>query len=376
MPQYDDNAVLEAKIITAAMPEASAALRKRENRSFPRRSLEDSLRVVFAIRDQNAGNAFSPKMIAEVVGISQKSTNFNYLVSAAIEYGLVIGGYRAQEVALTPLGRTLAFPAKPEDLTQAKLAAFFNVSKFKEVFDHYSGANLPETQFFKNTLIEKFAIPIEHVPEFIELFRQNCSFCDTNASASTARSASSVARRESGPALAQKVKTGLTAFIVMPFVEKNDSRAIGFFNEVLSQLLMPAAQAAGFEAETANRVGSDIIHATIIRSIVEADLVIADLTDHNPNVMFELGLRMGQGNKPVVIVKSNDTPRIFDVDNVLRVCEYNPNLWKSTIDKDVQNVADHIKATWQNKADTPTYMQILTPQQAGSFPPTLQTSGI
>ena len=129
MPQYDDNAVLEAKIITAAMPEASAALRKRENRSFPRRSLEDSLRVVFAIRDQNAGNAFSPKMIAEVVGISQKSTNFNYLVSAAIEYGLVIGGYRAQEVALTPLGRTLAFPAKPEDLTQAKLAAFFNVSK-------------------------------------------------------------------------------------------------------------------------------------------------------------------------------------------------------------------------------------------------------
>jgi hypothetical protein len=33
--------------------------------------------------------------------------------------------------------------------------------------------------------------------------------------------------------------------------------------------------------------GSDVIQSTIINQLLKADLVIADLTDHNPNVLFE-----------------------------------------------------------------------------------------
>ncbi|MBS1824727.1 MAG: hypothetical protein JST93_05365 [Acidobacteria bacterium] len=39
--------------------------------------------------------------------------------------------------------------------------------------------------------------------------------------------------------------------------------------------------------------------AVIINDLIEADLVIADLTEHNPNVLFELGVRMVQ-DKPVL----------------------------------------------------------------------------
>lgn len=82
---------------------------------------------------------------------------------------------------------------------------------------------------------------------------------------------------------------------------------------------------AGFTVETANKQGSDVIHSTIVNDLLEADLVIADLTDHNPNVLFELGMRM-HADLPVALIKSKDTGKIFDVDNMLRVYEYNPNL--------------------------------------------------
>ncbi len=80
-----------------------------------------------------------------------------------------------------------------------------------------------------------------------------------------------------------------------------------------------------------------MIQATIINSLVEADLVIADLTEHNPNVLFELGVRMAQ-ERPVVLIRALGTPGLFDVDNLLRVFEYNPNLWPTTVEKDMPNL--------------------------------------
>jgi hypothetical protein len=60
---------------------------------------------------------------------------------------------------------------------------------------------------------------------------------------------------------------------------------------VLRSLLAPAGVNAGFVVETVKRQGSDVIQSTIINELLDADLVIADLTDHNPNVLCELGLR-------------------------------------------------------------------------------------
>ena len=90
---------------------------------------------------------------------------------------------------------------------------------------------------------------------------------------------------------------------------------------------------------------------------MEADLVVADLTEHNPNVMFELGLRMAE-DKPVVLIKAQGTGPLFDVDNMLRVFEYNPNLWQTTIEN-MPNLRDFIKGAWDNRASEKSYMKIL-----------------
>jgi len=152
----------------------------------------------------------------------------------------------------------------------------------------------------------------------------------------------------------------LTAFVILPFVERDAKHPKGFFLEVLRSLITPAAASkeCGFTVKTANRQGSDMIQSTIVNDLIEADLVIADLTEHNPNVMFELGVRIAQ-EKPVVLMKAEGTGPLFDIDNMLRVFEYNPNLWQTTIEKDMPELRDFIKGAWENRNPEKTYMKIL-----------------
>ena len=64
-------------------------------------------------------------------------------------------------------------------------------------------------------------------------------------------------------------------------------------------------------------------------------------------------------DKPVALIKATGTGRIFDVDNMLRVLEYNANLWQSTIEADLPVMRDHIRAAWDNRDSNQSYMKIL-----------------
>lgn len=55
-----------------------------------------------------------------------------------------------------------------------------------------------------------------------------------------------------------------------------------------------------------------VIHSKIIQSIKESDIIICDISCYNPNVMFELGIRLSLG-KPTIIIKDNLTDYIFDI---------------------------------------------------------------
>jgi hypothetical protein len=74
--------------------------------------------------------------------------------------------------------------------------------------------------------------------------------------------------------------------------------------------------------------------------------------------MFELGLRMMQ-DRPVALIRAKGTAGIFDVDNMLRVYDYDPNMWPSTIAQDVPALRDHIAGSWDNRDSDTTYMKLL-----------------
>lgn len=344
-------------------PKKAASSKPR--RVYPTATLGAALQIAQKIKELNGGNPWTPGDLAVALGMGPKSPNFYYLTAASRDFGLTIGTRDTETIALAELGREVVYAPDPATEHRKKVDAFLRIEIFKKVLDHYKGSSLPEMKYLGNTLEREFGLAAEFHEEFSRLFRENCQELGITAGVSV-DAGGSVIIGSTGPATVVlgvpkggDAKGKLKAFIIMPFVERGEGRPPGFFGEVLRSLLTPAGVSAGFVVETANRQGSDVIQSTIINDLLEADLVVADLTDHNPNVLFELGVRMAN-DKPVALIKASGTGRIFDVDNMLRVLEYSSNLWQSTIEKDLPAICDHIKAAWENRDSEQSYMKILT----------------
>lgn len=339
----------------------------RKNRNYPRVTLEKCLIIGKKIRELNGGNPWSPTEVSKAIGVSKTRNDFVYYLASSREFGITTGTRDSEVISLEPLGREIIYAGSPEIEKKKKLEAFFRVPIFKQVYEHYKGTTLPEMTYLANTLESKFGIPPEFHSEFKELYDLNCRELNVDTVISSEaidfdENETEVEQIELSSKTNLKKGKGKKIFVAIPFSEKNPERPIGFFKEVLNSLITPAIEKAGFEAYTANIKGSDIIHSTIINELLDAELVIADLTDHNPNVLFELGMRMAL-DKPVVIVKAKGTGSVFDVDNLIRYFEYNPVLWKSSIEMDIPELASHIKAAWDTKDSGQSYMQILRKQK-------------
>lgn len=85
----------------------------------------------------------------------------------------------------------------------------------------------------------------------------------------------------------------MRAFIIRPFGTKKDLKGNEIdFNKVADELISPALAAIGAEGrETLDIVESGNIRVDMFRRLLTADLVIADLSIHNANVFYELGIR-------------------------------------------------------------------------------------
>jgi nucleoside 2-deoxyribosyltransferase len=341
-------------------------------RPFPRRTLETALRIPRALRDQNGGQPWPPAEVAKAIGLGPKSGNFFYLTSASKQYGLTDGTSQTSEISLTELGRRAVYPSSADEERTAIRDAFLSVPAFRRVLEHYGGTNLPEKQYRENTLFTKFDLDPAVQAEFVDILSKNSRFAGIGGDLKKSRPAAPPEALPSPEAVAETIAQPEDAgadtpvcFVIMPFVEHDEDRyPVGFFAEVLESLLSPAITGAGLQVRTAERQGSDLIHSTIINELLQADLVVADLTEHNPNVLFELGMRIAE-DKPVVLVRAKGTGRIFDVDHVLRIVDYSPNLWPSTVAEDRPKLEAHIRGGWENRQSIETYRGILT-RRAGA----------
>lgn len=355
--------------------------KKQIQRPYPRATLNRAITVAMALKEKNGGEAWSPKEVAKAMGRAWGSETFFYEASAAQKFGLVNGGRDAKEISLTPFGRQLVYP--DDAATEARLLkeAFLKVPLFKQALEHYKSPDAIDMQYVGNVLKTKFNLEPEIQEEFVDLFRKNCAFVGIKSLADATGSAKRHKPLVSLKPIAKSqedVETiaepedgdGPTCFVIMPFGEKGATpRPPGFFQEVLNQLVVPAAKAAGFRVQTARKKGTEVIQATIVNNVMDADLVVADLTDHNPNVLCELGMRL-MADRPVAIIKALGTPPVFDVDNMLRVEDYNPNLWTSSVEQDRPKLAEHIRATWDGRDSQESFLRILrrSAQEKTSLP--------
>ena len=326
-------------------------------RSFPRFSIEECRGIPEALKQFNAGNPWSPKELAKSAKTGM-GTNFFYLTASSRDYGFTIGTREAEKIELSDLGRKLVYPKSPAEELDAIQTAFRGIEIFKSVYDYYQGQNLPEIQYLKNTLKTEFGLPEGLQDEFYDIYQKNLTYLREKSGGSSLQ-ASSNSSQSSTIIIGESIAAGgLVAFVAMPFSEKTSTFPKGYFDEVLKHLITPAAVKANFNARTAKKSGSEVIQSTIVNDLDSADLVIVDLTEHNPNVLFELGMRIAF-NKPVCLIRAKGTAAIFDIDHMLRVYDYNPCLWQSTLALDVPALSEHIAETWKNKGKDRSYLSIL-----------------
>ncbi len=74
---------------------------------------------------------------------------------------------------------------------------------------------------------------------------------------------------------------------------------------------------------------SGVIQSRIVQNLFDSDIVICDVSAKNPNVMFELGMRLAF-DKPVVIIKDSTTTFSFDI-AVIEHLEYPRDLHYNSI---------------------------------------------
>jgi hypothetical protein len=349
-----------------ASGKATAAAVK-PKRPFPSVTIEEAIVIPQKIKELNGGNPWPPSDVAESMGKSSKSNTFFYLAAGARDYGLSEGARDSAKISIGPIGKKFAYAGNPDQERDGLQDAFFNVPIFKEVFAYYKGSTLPELKYLGNTLQSEFGLDPEFHKDFHRLFQDNCRFIQKYGEI-TADSNPGGPKSDAHPdhgttiTLASPAKgSSLRIFVALPFSEKSGKWPKGFFSEVLNNLITPAGVDAGFRVETARKDGSDVIQATIVNDLLNADLVVADLTDHNPNVLFELGMRMAF-DKPVALIRAEGTTPIFDVDSMLRVWEYNPTLWRSSLESDVPALTNHIKGAWENRKAGKSYLQLLKEQ--------------
>lgn len=98
--------------------------------------------------------------------------------------------------------------------------------------------------------------------------------------------------------------------IIMP-ISEIDGCSAEHWGEVLA-ILQEAIESAGFFGDlVSNSDEISVIHKTIVQNVYNSDIVVCDISGKNPNVMFELGLRLAF-DKATIIIKDEATPFSFD----------------------------------------------------------------
>ena len=304
-------------------------------------------RIPRAILEQNAGRECTVKESAGFLGVGAAGP-YTVEVSSGIKYGF-LERPSAGKIAVTDRAKRVLRPQGSQDQLDGLREAVLEAPVFSEVYGHYRGENLPDEQFLQNALTDKFRVPSDKVAEFKEVFLLSLRAAgllsehdgkfrvvDVSSSGTDTDGESPTLKK-----LERSVKVGATdrCFVMMPF-----DRPLGSYYE---SVYKPAIEKAGLQPVRADAeiFGAGKIMDQIWSGIRSAKVLVAELTQRNPNVFYELGLAHAL-EKPVVLVSSNEEDVPFDLHHI-RVIYYDVNdpFWGQKL---ISKVAENILSAIEN----------------------------
>ena len=146
-------------------------------------------------------------------------------------------------------------------------------------------------------------------------------------------------------------------FIITPIGDENSDirrKTEGLFEAIIK----PVMSELGYEAILPQQISNPgSITTQVIDRIISSDLVIANLTGLNPNVMYELAVRHA-ARKPIVCVVENGTKLPFDIQQD-RVIFYNDEFCRvETLKKDLRQMVESAVKMKTKDIDNPIYRSL------------------
>jgi hypothetical protein len=141
-------------------------------------------------------------------------------------------------------------------------------------------------------------------------------------------------------------------FVIAPIGDQ-DSEIRKRSDQVLNYIIKPVTKRCGYKAERADEISEPgIITTQVIQRLLDADLVIADLTGRNPNVFYELAIRHAIKKPVVQIIRCNE-PIPFDVSTTRTIHFDHQNL--ESVDKCKEELQKQIHSVEKDpaKVDSP-----------------------
>jgi hypothetical protein len=146
-------------------------------------------------------------------------------------------------------------------------------------------------------------------------------------------------------------------FVIMPISECENYSA-GHFGRVYEHIIRPACEQAGFTPVRADEImTTNYIALDIIKHIISSDMAVCDLSNRNPNVLYELGIRQAF-NLPVTLIKDTKTNRIFDIQG-FRDVEYDESLRIDNVQDAIDEISEVIKNTYENTSEINSLISLL-----------------
>lgn len=144
--------------------------------------------------------------------------------------------------------------------------------------------------------------------------------------------------------------------IVMPISALEDCTE-AHWADVLN-IISDAIKNAGYKpniVSNANEVG--IIQKRIIQNLYDNEIVVCDVSGKNPNVMFELGVRLAF-DKPTIVLKDDRTDYSFDTSPIEHI-SYPRDLRFTKIVEFKNKLSEKIVATARASKNDPSYTTFL-----------------
>jgi len=139
-------------------------------------------------------------------------------------------------------------------------------------------------------------------------------------------------------------------FVIMPISDQGDY-SNGHFDKVYEHIFKPAIEEAGYEAYRVDEDKiCDSIIAKIFKAIQECPMALCDLSNRNPNVLYELGIRQAY-DKAVVLVQDEKTDKIFDVSGINTI-QYSSRRVYEEVLRDRKKICEAIISTKEGKENS------------------------